>query len=769
MSQSPTPGNLAGRSRAPSSSSADLVVLVLGLAVPVVFNPLGVQAFELPKATLLRLGALLLTLIFAARLWHRRRCSLLGGLSPARRCLLGAAALLWGVAVLSTVASLSPLQSLLGSTIRYQGVLTLTALAVLATTLAGRRSLETRAVDALLVGSVPVCLYALVQHFHLDPLTWLGRTFGPTSTVGTATALGGYLAMLLPLTLARADIAARGLKPRKGFPWYQLDRRSIACVLLLLLGGLQGFGVLVSGVRGALLGAGAGLAVLALLLLRRRSRRAWSWLLLGSSAALIVGLLALNLPLISLERVRSLSPYLERLGELGPYDETGRERLLLWRAAIEALLRDPTRWLLGYGPESELLALEASLPTSWLAERPDLRFDRVHNEPLDILLTTGLLGTSAYLLVLGVAIRAGLRRCAGERDPILPAALVGAVAAHLAESFFAYGSITTLLVLWTALGLLASGPERRAADHKPREPRRWQRVLAAGLALAALALLPVILSPLLADLAYRRALAYHGGENLEGEIIWLRRAALIAPDRDTYPLALGQALVNAAARERNAGRRARLLAEAEASVRQAVRLTAADPYVHFHLGLVLRSRAAAERQAELWLAAARAFDQAAALGPRRSIFLVASGQALLEGGQPAAALDRLYQAMALDGPDAERIAQTGDALAALGREEEALDRYRSALRLNPRLASAHAGLATLATRRGDLSTALEEARQAARADSRNWRYRALLAQLERAAGNRAAARLEARSALRLAPAWERDQLRALLDDLEAQP
>jgi tetratricopeptide (TPR) repeat protein len=278
---------------------------------------------------------------------------------------------------------------------------------------------------------------------------------------------------------------------------------------------------------------------------------------------------------------------------------------------------------------------------------------------------------------------------------------------------------------------------------------------------------PIVASPVLADLAYTRALAYQAGRDRAGEVIWLRRAAAAAPDRAIYSVALGLALADDASMERAPRRRAGLLAEAEAVLRDAVAREPLEPYNYFHLGQVLMIRAEAERLPGARLAAARAYDRAAELSPSRALFLDAAGLAFQQAERPEEALARYYAAVELQEPGAERAARIGDCLLMLGRYDRARSSYQLALKLAPRLALAHAGLSELLHREGDLPGALNEARLAVRFQFRVWRYREALAHLEAEMGSPARAVAEARAAARFAPPWEQDRLRALIGELKA--
>src|SRR6185503_15628096 len=97
-----------------------------------------------------------------------------------------------------------------------------------------------------------------------------------------------YLAMLVPLTLARLTTA---LRPARDATGTAQAGRAVGLGLLL---GLQITALLTTGVRGALFGGLSGLLVLAILLLRQRGTgRSAAWLL-GLLVAALLAIGALN-------------------------------------------------------------------------------------------------------------------------------------------------------------------------------------------------------------------------------------------------------------------------------------------------------------------------------------------------------------------------------------------------------------------------------------------------------------------------------------------
>ena len=111
------------------------------------------------------------------------------------------------VYLLSTAASLVPRVSLLGSYQRLQGTYTtFSYIVIFLLVLQGMRRREQieRLITVLILVSLPISLYGLVQHAKLDPLPWGGDvTRRVASNMGNAIFVAAYLIMVVPLTMAR--------------------------------------------------------------------------------------------------------------------------------------------------------------------------------------------------------------------------------------------------------------------------------------------------------------------------------------------------------------------------------------------------------------------------------------------------------------------------------------------------------------------------------------------------------------------------------------
>ncbi len=163
------------------------------------------------------------------------------------------------VELISTLFSLAPGLSLWGSLHRGGGLLT--TLAFVGLFIVASQGLQDvaardRLVTALLTVSLPVALYAIIQHGEIDPLIWAGNvSTRATSTIGNPIFLAAFLNFAFLVGLAR-------LLHWLGLPGDNAVLRSAPLLLALLF--IQLWGIWLAQSRGPVLALAVGLLALAL-------------------------------------------------------------------------------------------------------------------------------------------------------------------------------------------------------------------------------------------------------------------------------------------------------------------------------------------------------------------------------------------------------------------------------------------------------------------------------------------------------------------------
>ena len=425
------------------------------IVTPLFFNTSSNRVFEPDKLHLLRSIALLMAVVWLVQLldgWH----SLAGGPNLWQRIrsapLVLPTLILVGCYVLSTALSVVPRISLLGSYVRLQGTFTYISYVVMffvTLTHLRTRAQVNRIFYAVILTSLPISIYAMIQHMGIDPLPWGGNvTDRVAANMGNAIFVAAYLIMAVFLTLERlVNSLVAVLNSEKGTTADALRAGAYVFVLIVQL-----IAIVFTQSRGPWIGLAVGLYVfgmLGILLLARWSEgrsRLTAWLsravrpvwatLIGLTIAGVAFLVVFNLPntpLKSLGEVR----YLGRLGTLLSTTEgTNAVRVLIWQGVVDMMLEphppiaapdgtpdklNAIRPLVGYGPESMWVAYNRFYPPDLAHyEARNASPDRSHNETFDTLVRTGIIGFAAQLFLYGehfLLLAALARAYPGPRAP----------------------------------------------------------------------------------------------------------------------------------------------------------------------------------------------------------------------------------------------------------------------------------------------------------------------------------------------------------------
>ncbi|MFQ5858304.1 MAG: O-antigen ligase family protein, partial [Anaerolineae bacterium] len=450
-----------------SNAIIEAGILLTLIIAPLYFNPRTEHTFEPDKAALLRSVVLIALLTWVIRMNFEFRISKFE-IGLLRTPLVLPALLLITAYVIGTATSVLPRVSFWGAYERGQGLYTLIAYIVLFFLV--RETMQApvqqqRLLDAILLVSLPISVYAVLQHLGLDPLSF--RTGGAAvtlraiSTLGNPIFLGAYLIMVIPLTGLRiyqawepglavcrrkrlqqsstphigsgdpsspqeiSDFGLRiancGTNPKSEIrnPKSEMDSPGPLTRFsdkLLDAGTNPGLAGIYSALlilqlatlffaqsRGPTLGLIGGLGFGALVwAARQRARR----VVVAGGVVVVLGIAATSLlPALASETTR-----LGRLGELAdPTSRTARQRVLVWGAAAGLVATEPARMWVGYGPETLRDVIGPHMSAEIAGLKPNEDFDRAHNAVLDLWATTGLLGVAAYLLLIGAVLYYGLR------------------------------------------------------------------------------------------------------------------------------------------------------------------------------------------------------------------------------------------------------------------------------------------------------------------------------------------------------------------------
>ena len=257
------------------------------------------------------------------------------------------------VYLLSTAFSLTPRISLMGSYQRMQGTYTTLSYIVIFFMVLGhlRRPEQWRRLAyAIILTSIPIAIYGILQRSGLDPLPWGGDVQRRVAAnMGNAIFVAAYLLMAFFLTLQRTLLhfgrVLRSEESRNGVA----DAVLAGCYLFVLA--IQSLTILYTQSRGPFLGLLAGLYVfglVGLLGLRTWARNterlgsgartvlSYGWLgMMAAAVAVVAFLVVFNLPNSPLAPLRS-NPTIGRLGTALDFEaNTARVRTLIWQGASQ--------------------------------------------------------------------------------------------------------------------------------------------------------------------------------------------------------------------------------------------------------------------------------------------------------------------------------------------------------------------------------------------------------------------------------------------------
>lgn len=142
-------------------------------------------------------------------------------------------------------------------------------------------------------------------------------------------------------------------------------------------------------------------------------------------------------------------------------DEFGSGRIFIWRRTIPVVAEKP---ILGHGPDQFRFAFNQHYREESVAKY-GVYFDKAHNEYLQVLVDAGALGLTAFVVILFSIIWRS-RRGWGEIINVVAAA---AVICYAVQAFFNISSPIANSITWTFVGILASVGNRNLPPAKETE------------------------------------------------------------------------------------------------------------------------------------------------------------------------------------------------------------------------------------------------------------------------------------------------------------
>jgi tetratricopeptide (TPR) repeat protein len=408
------------------------------IIIPVFFNIYSSRIFEPDKITILRSLALLTLGAWAVKLIEEGRIKWRD--QPQNSSLIR---YLWGypllapvmaivvVYIISTIFSVTPSISLLGSYQRLQGTYTtFSYLVIFGAIIANLRKRDqvNRLVTTIILASLPVSLYGLLQRYQIDPIPWGGNVSRRiASNMGNSIFVAAYLIMVFPLTIGKIVESFRAIlknNDNESTSTINTTTQVIRATIYVFIAALQLIAIYMSGSRGPALGWMAGTYFLALLLSLYWRKRWLTFTIVGVAVIGAAFLAVFNINNGPLQSLRT-SPAIGRFGLLlDPESNSALVRQYIWEGTVKLVgIHKPIklpdgggdkfnflRPLFGYGPEGMYVAYNQFYPPALgQVEKRNASPDRSHNETWDSIVITGFSGLVVYLFVFGSVFYYGLR------------------------------------------------------------------------------------------------------------------------------------------------------------------------------------------------------------------------------------------------------------------------------------------------------------------------------------------------------------------------
>ncbi|MGB1251259.1 MAG: hypothetical protein ACPG8W_11630, partial [Candidatus Promineifilaceae bacterium] len=247
--------------------------LVALIVTPLFFNIHSERVFEPDKLTLVRSIATLMLVIWVVKFvdqkgwqdvsWLRWRSDN----SVWRKPLMLPMLVIVLVYLISNAFSVAPRTSWFGSYQRLQGTYSTYAyiiiFALIVSTVRTRAQIE-RIVTVMIVTSIPVALYGLLQRFQLDPLPWGGdTTIRIAGHMGNSIFVAAYLILSVPITAGRIIDSFYNILTDEELSYADVVRSSIYILALAI----QAYAIYSTQSRGPIIGLAIGMFAFVLILL----------------------------------------------------------------------------------------------------------------------------------------------------------------------------------------------------------------------------------------------------------------------------------------------------------------------------------------------------------------------------------------------------------------------------------------------------------------------------------------------------------------------
>jgi len=533
---------------------------ILFFLLPIIVFPLTSEIFEFNKITLVYLVTIIISCSWLAK-------SIISKKFTFRRTILNIPILIYIASqIIATIFSIDKYTSIFGYYSRFNGGL-LSQISYVTLFFAFVNNIEkgyVKKIFTILLSSLGlVSIYGILEHYGIDKNIWVqdvqNRVF---STLGQPNWLAALIDTLAPLTWAFALITFLSDKPKSIFRKLVYPFLSALFFLTLLF----------TKSRSGLIGFGVELVIFwlaSILIFVRKAKRKQARIILTQFFLVNLSFLIL-VSLVGTPWSPNISEVLNKGAEADVENQnsenqvgnilevggtgSGEIRKIVWKGAFNLFKAKP---ILGTGPETFAYSYylyrppEHNLISEW-----DFLYNKAHNEYLNYLATSGLVGTVSYVLLIAFILLSVLNikkvnasakfkefyknyklsnLISGKSDSFLFLALFSGLISILVTNFFGFSVvvISFLLFLFPAMAIvLTYGWNNPEATSK--KLNTWQKVLLPSTAIIGIFLIFLLTKYWYADILYTQGKGFNKTSKYPQARIVLFKATSLVPHQPIY-------------------------------------------------------------------------------------------------------------------------------------------------------------------------------------------------------------------------------------------
>lgn len=372
--------------------------------------------------------------------------------------------------VISTIFSIHPRTSWLGYYTRFNGGLlsTITYITLFYAFVSNIKRTQLKAIySSLFLSALIISLYAIPEHFAHSPSCWLithkfdtecwsannNPRFRVFATFGQPNWLAAFLITIIPLNV---DFLLKEKKWRNR-------------LYLFLVLGSSSAALLFTKSRSGLLGLGVALIFYALWkILASKKERVTNFLKL-SGVALFITIIA----------ILAGTPFTPKLSDLlhgttsasEPTTTTEQQtggtpseeiRKIVWQGAIKVWQRYP---IFGSGVETFAYSYYLDRPLAHnLVSEWDFLYNKAHNELLNFLANSGLVGLASYLFLFVAIFYFGLKQFLDNKKDSLSLAILAGLLAMFISNFFGFSTVMTNVLLFGLFAVIILNNQKQNSE-----------------------------------------------------------------------------------------------------------------------------------------------------------------------------------------------------------------------------------------------------------------------------------------------------------------